>query len=85
MIRRRRPGAQAVTTTIPIDSIKIGSRHRRDLGDIAGLAESIADIGLLHPITVDEDGRLLAGVRRLVACKRLGWNKISVNTIRRRG
>ena len=26
----------------PISSIHIGTRHRRDLGDIAGLAESIA-------------------------------------------
>jgi ParB-like chromosome segregation protein Spo0J len=26
-------------------------------------------IGLLNPITVDENGRLLAGARRLAACK----------------
>jgi hypothetical protein len=34
---------------IPIDSIKIGSRFRKDLGDIASLAEDIREIGLLHP------------------------------------
>jgi len=29
------------TQVMPIDQIRIGERHRRDLGDIAGLAESI--------------------------------------------
>jgi|SRR6516164_2517841 hypothetical protein len=52
------------TQVMPIDQIRIGERHRRDLGDIAGLAESIEDLGVLHPITVDQDGRPLAGARR---------------------
>jgi ParB/Sulfiredoxin domain len=55
---------------LPIDQIIVGDRTRRDLGDIAGLATSIAEIGLLNPITVDENGRLLAGARRLAVCKR---------------
>jgi ParB family chromosome partitioning protein len=54
------------------------------MGDIDGLAESIEDIGLLHPITVDEQGWLLAGARRLAACKRLGWKDIPVNVARMR-
>jgi ParB family transcriptional regulator, chromosome partitioning protein len=53
-----------------ISAITIGVRHRRDLGDIEGLAASIAEVGLLTPITVDENGRMLAGARRLAACKR---------------
>ena len=48
----------------------VGDRTRYDFGDIAGLATSIAKIGLLNPITVDENGRLLAGARRLSTCKR---------------
>jgi len=56
--------------TRPLDAIVVGDRHRRDLGDIAGLATSIAKIGLLNPITDDENGRLLAGARRLAAYKR---------------
>ena len=66
------------TRTVAIASIKVGYRHRRDLGDdddIAWLASSITDIGLLHPITVDENRRLLAGARRLTACKKLGWRR----------
>jgi ParB-like chromosome segregation protein Spo0J len=39
---------------LPIDQIIAGDRT----------------IGLLNPITVDENGRLLAGARRLAACKR---------------
>ena len=55
---------------LPIDQIIVGDRTRRDLGDIAGLDTRIAKIGLLNPITVDENGRLLAGARGLAACKR---------------
>ena len=66
----------------PIASIRIGKRHRVDLGDVAQLADSIEDIGLLHPIAVNEDGLLLAGARRLAACKRLGWKQIPVNVVR---
>jgi hypothetical protein len=42
------------------------------------LARSIRDIGLLHPIVVSQDGLLLAGGRRLEACKMLGWQDIPV-------
>jgi ParB family chromosome partitioning protein len=70
-------------TSVPIASITIGDdRTRRDLGDIESFAQSIADIGLLNPITVDEHGHLLSGVRRLAACKHLGWKEIPVNVVR---
>jgi ParB family chromosome partitioning protein len=65
-----------------ISEITIGARHRQDMGDIAGLASSIEDIGLLNPITVDENGLLLAGARRLAACKQLGWKNIPVFVVR---
>ena len=39
---------------LPIDQIIVGD----------------CTVGLLNPITVDENGRLLAGARRLAACKR---------------
>jgi hypothetical protein len=69
---------------LPIDQIRVGERHRLDLGDIAGLAESIEDLGLLHPITVDQDRLLLAGARRLAAYKRLGRTEIPVIIVRTR-
>ena len=69
------------STQYAIADIKVGTRHRRALGDIEGLADSIADFGLLHPITIDENGWLLAGMRRLAACKHLGWTEIPVNVV----
>jgi ParB family chromosome partitioning protein len=68
-------------STHAIDTIKIGARHRKDLGDIAALAESICDVGLLHPPVITPDGRLIAGARRIAACKLLGWEKIPVTII----
>jgi ParB family chromosome partitioning protein len=61
-----------------IDSIRIGSRHRSDLGDIDALAASIDRQGLLQPITVTPDGTLVCGARRLAALRQLGKRKLNV-------
>ncbi|ANJ27368.1 ParB N-terminal domain-containing protein [Agromyces aureus] len=61
-----------------IESIRIGARHRRDLGDIKGLAASIERQGLLQPITVTPDGDLVCGARRLAALRLLGLRQVSV-------
>ncbi len=59
-----------------IDDVTVGARVRRDLGDVAGLAASIAEVGLLHPIVVTPDKRLIAGERRIEACRvLLGFEK----------
>lgn len=64
-------------STLPISDIQIGERHRKDLGDIEGLAHSIAGDGLLQPIGVTPDNRLVFGYRRLIACRdHLGWTEI---------
>lgn len=65
---------------LPIDSIIVGDRHRKDLGDVAGLARSIAEVGLLHPVVVTGNGTLVAGERRLAACRLLGWDSIPART-----
>ena len=65
----------------PIAKIKIGQRHRHYHGDIDGLAQNIAEIGLLHPIVIWPDGRLIAGARRLRAFKRLKRDRIPVTVI----
>ena len=61
---------------LPIADIVVGDRFRRDLGDLNSLAESIRAIGLLHPIVVATDRRLVVGRRRLEACRQLGWSEI---------
>jgi N6-adenosine-specific RNA methylase IME4 len=65
----------------PVKEIRVGKRHREDLGDIDALAASIAHVGLLHPIVIRPDGRLIAGERRLAACKRLGWTHIPATVV----
>ncbi|MEM2159746.1 MAG: ParB N-terminal domain-containing protein [Candidatus Nitrosotenuis sp.] len=61
---------------VPISQIKIGTRLRKDLGDISSLTSSIEQIGLLQPIVLTEDLRLVAGERRLTAVQKLGWKEI---------
>ncbi|TDB86471.1 hypothetical protein E1264_17895 [Actinomadura sp. KC216] len=61
---------------VPIAEIRIIDRHRRDMGDLDRLISSIADLGLIQPVVLAGDRRLIAGVRRIEACKRLGWYDI---------
>lgn len=53
---------------------------REDLGDIAGLAATIAEQGLLQPLGVVQTSsggyRLIYGHRRLAAIIQLGWDKV---------
>ena len=55
---------QARNEVRAIDEIIVGD-HRRDLGDIKGLAASITDVGLLQPIALTFDGYLIAGEPRI--------------------
>jgi DNA adenine methylase len=68
-------------TTRALTAIHVGTRHRRDLGDLDGLARSMDAIGLLHPIVVTPASELIAGRRRLEAARRLGWPEIPVRVI----
>ena len=61
-----------------LNEIVVGKRHRKDPGDVSGLARSIVQIGLLHPPVVDSRNRLVAGLRRLRAIEMLGWTKVPV-------
>lgn len=61
---------------VRIDDIIIKKRIRMDIGDISHLMESINRFGLLNPITITEDKELVAGYRRLKACKALGLEEI---------
>jgi ParB-like chromosome segregation protein Spo0J len=68
---------------IPIASIVIGVRRRSSLGRLVSLQRSIAENGLIHPILVRNGNELVAGARRLEACKRLGWKQIPARRIDR--
>jgi len=69
------PTAQNID--VRIDKIKVGERMRSlDMAKVSELADSINQIGLINPITVDRDYRLIAGLHRLEACKSLGLDMI---------
>lgn len=62
---------------IQIDKIKVNPGRRQALPEhIEELARSIAELGLLNPITVDRDYTLIAGLHRLEAARNLGWAEI---------
>ena len=41
--------------------ITVGDRRRKDIGDLSDMKQSIANIGLLHPIVIDENAVLICG------------------------
>jgi hypothetical protein len=71
----------ATTKNLTFEEIRINKRHRKDLGDIAGLAASIAKVGLLHALVLNTKHELIAGERRLAAVKTLGWTKVPVHVV----
>mgnify|MGYP001072461139 FL=1 len=77
------PDEQGVEMKKAISEIVVeeGARIRKDVGDIAALEKSIANVGLLNPVVIDENNRLVAGYRRLAACRNLGWKEIEVTVL----
>jgi len=67
---------------IPIELVGCANRFREDLGDIDALSRSIKEKGLIQPLAVQvlHDGTysLLAGGRRLEACKAAGFDQVPV-------
>jgi N6-adenosine-specific RNA methylase IME4/ParB-like chromosome segregation protein Spo0J len=72
---------QQIVTSMALADIRVGERHRRDMGDLDGLAASVAELGLLQPIVVRPDGLLIAGERRFLVAQQLGWSEIPVNVV----
>lgn len=62
---------------IPISQIKVSEgRREADQEAVQELMDSISRVGLLNPITVDQEYTLIAGLHRLEAAKLLGWSEI---------
>ena len=53
-----------------LDDITIGKRFRKTAGDIDTLVDSINNVGLVQPVVIDGDHRLIAGWRRIKAWKK---------------
>ena len=67
---------------IKISDIKINT-GRRDAEPkaVEELARSIAAVGLMNPVTLDQNNTLVAGLHRLEAAKLLGWAEIECTAI----
>ncbi|MCL6558153.1 MAG: ParB N-terminal domain-containing protein [Firmicutes bacterium] len=66
---------------VDVDEIKITDRIRKDYGNIQELADDIAKNGLINPPVVTPDMVLIAGERRIRACKLLGYEQIEVKVM----
>src|SRR4030095_9445679 len=58
--------------TVPVDRI----REEFDPDAIEELKVSMSTIGQLHPIIIERDNSLVAGHRRLLVARALGWKDI---------
>lgn len=62
---------------IPVDEIQVREGRRElDSNHVRELADSIKELGLLNPVTVDKENVLIAGLHRLEAVKLLEWLEI---------
>ena len=70
-----RPSMEVVE--IPVSEVKVRFRLRNPSDvKVDGLAQSIKQLGLLHPIHVDGSNYLLSGYHRLLAHQKLGLETI---------
>ena len=72
-------------TTLPLASIQV-ARHERIRKEISpdyivSLADSIARLGLIHPLVVTRDNVLVCGENRLEACRSLGWDSAPIQYV----
>ena len=68
-------------TTRKISEVKLESSYLRLDTDVSTLKRSVESVGLIHPVTVNQDDELIAGARRFQAVKELGWEEIPVQVI----
>lgn len=66
-----------------IADLKLDNEYLRTDTDVTSLKKSIESIGLIHPVTINQDDELLAGARRVQAAKELGWDEIPVHVVDR--
>lgn len=67
---------------IKISNIKINpGRREAEPKAVEELARSITAVGLMNPVTLDQNNTLVVGLHRLEAAKLLGWTEIECTTI----
>ena len=66
-----------------LTEIKLNSEYLRTETDVTALMQSVDSVGLIHPVTINQDNELLAGARRFQAVCELGWDEIPVHIVDR--
>ncbi len=66
-----------------LDDIIIKDRVRTDIGDLKPLMESMRKHGQLNPVTLSRENELIAGHRRTLAARELGWKFIDAHIVER--
>lgn len=63
---------------MPIDAIQVNRNGHGEMSDLDGLTASIKERGVLEPLIITPERRLLAGRRRLEAARRAGLSMVPV-------
>ena len=65
---------------VKVSSLKHHPKNKEiyDLSSIDELMESISEVGLLQPLTIDTRNHVISGNRRFESIKRLGWEEVEV-------
>jgi len=66
---------------IKCKDVIVRNRYRKDFGDLNELMDSIESLGLLQPIGITKNKELIFGQRRLLACQKLGHDKIEARVV----
>ncbi len=66
-----------------LSDIKRNSEYLRHGTDVDSLKKSIESIGLINPLTINNNNELLAGARRFQAITELGWKEVEVHVVDR--
>lgn len=64
------------TLSISINDVVVEDRIRKDYGNIDELANSIRNLGIIQPIVLSHDLKLIVGGRRHAALKRIGVTEL---------
>lgn len=68
---------------ILLEQIQISNRKRKaNQEKVKEISESIKEIGLLNPITITKENKLIAGLHRVEAYKLLGFTEIECNVLK---
>ena len=76
------PAMEAEHVLIDVADIEVRAGRRPiDEATVAELAESIEQVGLLHPLVVTTEHQLVAGAHRLRAVAKLGWTRVPARVV----